>query len=690
MSAGPSSMGAEPSVENGTTATPAPTGEHDTAAPAPTGEHDTAAPVAPTAHDTATTPPGSGEPRGVAVGFETEDRHDRRLALTASGRLAELNAAGLIEAADVHVARRLTEIVGEEDELVTTTLALLVRAVREGSTSLAPAHAREVLVPVLTDLPDDEAWLARLEDSAVSTAGVVRVEHGLAYLDRYHREERQVAEDLARRRAASVPPVDVEILEAGLARVFADDTWQEQRDAVRVAASQLTTVLAGGPGTGKTSTVAGLLTLLLEQAEADGLRIALAAPTGKAAARLRESVVSSIAHMPEVDRRRLGSDIEAVTIHRLLGWRPDSGNRFRRDRGNPLPHDIIVVDEASMLSLTLTARLLEALRPSSRLLLVGDPDQLASVEAGAVLADLVAGYGLDDTPPGQTTSPSPAQAEADRPRPADGPRPGTGDERHTSGTARTASRPVVRLRTSHRFGQEIGALAEAVRVGDADEVVDLLAAAGEGSPVRHLRLDDVLSVDEALRAPLLRHAADLRELALAGRHADALRELGSHRLLCAHREGPWGVRPWNDRIERWLSEATGYHGRHVVGRPLLVTANDRGLGLFNGDTGVMSLREDGRPAAAFGEPDSPVVHPASSLAEVETAYAMTIHKSQGSQARSVTVLLPEPDSRLLTRELLYTAITRAQESVTLVGTEESVRAAVGRRTQRATGLRHRL
>ena len=337
-----------------------------------------------------------------------------------------------------------------------------------------------------------------------------------------------------------------------------------------------------------------------------------------------------------------------MTVHRLLGWRPDSSNRFRRDRRNPLPHDIVVVDEASMLSLTLTARLLEALRPTSRLVLVGDPDQLASVEAGAVLADLVAGY------------------------------------------AGREGSPVVRLRTSHRFGEEIGALAEAVRTGDADRTLELLGAARSGGPVEHLVVDDVLAADEALRPRLLEHALRLREHALAGDYAGALTQLGEHRLLCAHRDGPWGVGPWNDRVERWLGEATEYAGRQVVGRPLLVTTNDRGLGLYNGDTGVMALREDGRVVGAFGEPTSPAVHAATSLAEVETAHALTIHKSQGSQARSVTVLLPDAASRLLTRELLYTAITRAQESVTLVGSEAAVRAAVERRTQRATGLRHRV
>lgn len=614
-----------------------------------------------------------------------EDRFDRRYALSASGDLAELNSAGIIEAADVHVATRLADLVGETDSLVRMTLALAVRAAREGSTSLDPEHARELLTepagpvgpadssvpdsPVdspgdahplagasaasgapFVDLPVTDEWLDRVRGSALATQGVLVVEHGLVYLDRYHREEVQVATDLASRAAEDAPPVDAAVLEAGLERVFPGESWTEQRDAVRAAASRLVTVLAGGPGTGKTSTVAGLLTLLLEQAEASGRRprIALAAPTGKAAARLRESVLGSLQHLPEQDRARLGTEIEAVTVHRLLGWRPDSGNRFKRDRGNPLPHDIVVVDEASMLSLTLTARLLEALRPATRLLLVGDPDQLASVEAGAVLADLVAGY-------------------ADR-----------------------DDSPVVRLSTSHRFGREIGSLAEAIRVGDADRVVEILAAARPGGPVELIPVDDVLGADEVLRPRLLEHALRLRALALAGDHAGALRALGEQRLLCAHRDGPWGVGPWNDRVERWLGEATDYTGRQLVGRPLLVTTNDRGLGLYNGDTGVMAMRDNDRVVGVFGEPTAPLVHAATSLADVDTAHAMTIHKSQGSQARTVTVLLPDADSRLLTRELLYTAVTRAQESVVLVGSEAAVRAAVERRTQRATGLRHRV
>jgi len=586
--------------------------------------------------------------------FEPESRRDRRLALhVPDSALDRLNADGWIEAADVHVAARLGGLVGESDESVLASVALNVRAVREGSSCLDLAAVHADLSAAGSGPPswlpaDPAAWLAAVVGSELSAAGVVHVEFGLLYLDRYHREETQVAADLLARGGSAAPALDGAALEAGLERVFPGASWAEQRLAVRAAAYKSTTVLVGGPGTGKTSTVAGLLALLLEQAETTGRppRIALAAPTGKAAARLKESVAESLAQMPAADRERLGR-VDAMTLHRLLGWRADSSTRFRHNRTNPLPADIVVVDEASMLSLTMTARLLDALRPGTRLVLVGDPDQLASVEAGAVLADLVAGYG-----------------DA-----ADG--------------------PIVRLRTSHRFGEQIGRLADAVRSGSADEVVAALRD-GEATELEFVEVGDVAAAEERLRPRLLEGALGLRQLALSGDVAGALRALGQERLLCAHRDGPWGAATWNGRVQRWLSESVGHYGRHTAGEPLLVTANDYRLGLHNGDTGLVVLGAHGRLAAAFGEPDDPVLHSVSAAAVADTAHAMTIHKSQGSQARHVTVLLPEVDSRLLTRELLYTAITRAQERVTVVGSEAAIRGAVAHRTARASGLRHRL
>ena len=588
--------------------------------------------------------------------FAIDDAHDRRLARSASGLLATFNVAGVLEAADVHVAARLAAMVGETDETVQLAVALAVRAVRRGSVCVDLAEVvgaeggreAESVLP----WPPVEGWLDRVAASAFTTASVTRVEAGLLYLDRYWREEGQVRDDLVARAAQPSPVVDAGRLDAGAARIFPDG-FAEQRDAARAAALRWTTVLTGGPGTGKTTAVAGLLALLAEQASADRPpRVALTAPTGKAAARLQEAVASAAAALPPEDRERLGT-LQAATLHRLLGSRPDSRTRFRHHRSNRLPHDIVVVDETSMVSLTMMARLIEAVRPDARLVLVGDPDQLASVEAGAVLADLVGGLGARDPD------------------------------------------SVVALRTSHRFGARIGALAAAVRDGDDDTAWSLLT---EGGPEIELVDADHPHANDLVRGVALEAAVAVRAAAESGDGAAAVAAMDRHRLLCAHREGPHGAAHWNRQIERWLGEAIGSPvgaawGREwYVGRPLLVTENDYGLGLFNGDTGVV-VRDDAAPhglRAVIAAVGAPLSFATSRLAQVETLHAMTVHKSQGSQAAEVTVLLPTEDSRLLSRELFYTAITRAQDKVRVVGTEATVRAAVTRRAQRASGLRQRL
>jgi exodeoxyribonuclease V alpha subunit len=396
-------------------------------------------------------------------------------------------------------------------------------------------------------------------------------------------------------------------------------------------------VLTGGPGTGKTTTVARLLALL---ASGRRLRIALAAPTGKAAARLQEAVQLEVSKLDPSHREALAG-LHATTLHRLLGSRPDTSARFRHHRGNRLPHDVIVVDETSMVSLTMMARLLEAVRPETRLVLVGDPDQLASVEAGAVLADLVDGLG-----------------EA----------------------------KIAALKTSHRFGESIGELATAIRVGDAHRAVEVLRAGGE-----HIEWIETDDPRDKLRKVLVPHALQLRAAAILGDEKAALEVLDEHRLLCAHRRGPYGVQHWNRQVERWLTEETGepIWTSWYAGRPILVTANDYGLGLYNGDTGVTVVRE-GALRAVIGGTGERQTFATSRLADVETMHAMTIHKSQGSQADQVTVLLPQEDSRLLTRELFYTAVTRAKERVRVVGSEAALRAAIERRAVRASGLAQRL
>ncbi|MDQ2636684.1 MAG: exodeoxyribonuclease V subunit alpha [Actinomycetota bacterium] len=546
---------------------------------------------------------------------------DWRRARSATGLLRTFTDAELIESADVHVAQRLTTLAKDPDERVALAIALLVRALRGGSVCLGLASA-EALVEV--------KGLGEAVRASPLTGVALRVDGDLLYLDRYWREEQQVCDDILAMLAAQPTRASADI-----DRLFPEG-FEEQRAAAEVALSQGLTVLTGGPGTGKTTTVARLLALL---AGGSRLRIALAAPTGKAAARLQEAVQLEVDKLSAADRSAL-ADLQATTLHRLLGSRPDTSARFRHNRANRLPHDVIVVDETSMVSLTMMARLLEAVRPDARLILVGDPDQLASVEAGAVLADLVDGLG--------------------------------------------GSR-IAELTTSHRFGASIGALASAIRAGGADTAVDVLREGGD-----HIEWADTDAPAEHLRKVMVPWAVTLRQAAILGDDTAALATLNEHRLLCAHRRGPYGVRYWNHQVERWLAERTGepIWSDWYAGRPVLVTANDYGLGLYNGDTGVTVQRDEVLRAVIAGT--SRVEFATSRLADVDTMHAMTIHKSQGSQADEVTVLLPPEDSRLLTRELFYTAVTRAKSRVRVIGPEASVRAAIERRAVRASGLAQRL
>jgi exodeoxyribonuclease V alpha subunit len=522
----------------------------------------------------------------------------------------------IFEPADVHVAQRLTALREETDERVALAVKFVVRALRGGSVCVDLKSAE------LVDLAEAVKASPLLNDPPI-----LRLNEDLLYLDRYWLEEQQVCDDIL----AMVKPRPAEASPA-MDRLFPKG-FEEQRAAAEVALSQGLTVLTGGPGTGKTTTVARLLALL---ASGRRVRIALAAPTGKAAARLQEAVQLEVANLEPADQEAL-SGLHATTLHRLLGSRPDTSARFKHHRGNRLPHDVIVVDETSMVSLTMMARLLEAVRPDTRLILVGDSDQLASVEAGAVLADLVDGL---------------------------------------------AEKKVAALKTSHRFGRSIGELAAAIRVGDADRAIAVLRSGDE-----HIEWIDAEDPRDKLRNVLVRHAVALRTAAILGDERAALKILDEHRLLCAHRRGPFGVAYWNRQVERWLTEETGEPtwSTWYAGRPVLVTANDYGLGLYNGDTGVTVIR-DGALRAVIGE----VTFATSRLADVETVHAMTIHKSQGSQADEVTVLLPQEDSRLLTRELFYTAVTRAKERVRVVGSEAALRTAIERRAVRASGLARRL
>ena len=499
--------------------------------------------------------------------FEPTGELDWRLAAHATGLLADFNAATLLTAADVHVAARMGVLGRETDERVLLAVALAVRAVRRGSVCLDLAAAPETVRDLGLDWPDHDAWVAAVEASPLLEQRVIRWEHGLLYLDRYHRLESQVCDDLLARTSQPPPSVDPALLESTIELIADDHFSDEQRTAAAAAAGSWTTVLTGGPGTGKTTTVARMLVLLADQAAAQDKRIsvALAAPTGKAATRLQEAVLGGLDRIatlsPEAAQaaERVGRP-HGLTLHRLLGWRFDNSTRFRHDRGNRLKYDVVVVDESSMVELTLMGRLLEAIRPESRLILVGDPQQLTSVGAGAVLSDLVAGY--DGSP----------------------------------------ASPVSALVENHRSEQDIRELAAALRVGDADGVLDVLRSTSD--QVSFVEATDDDQIAAALRPECVTGALEVLAAAQAEEPGRAIAGLDRHRLLCAHREGPYGVRRWNHQVERWLVEETGgeIYEQWYVGRPLLVTSNDYTLDLYNGEIGVV-VRQGRRPRAFFSGSD---------------------------------------------------------------------------------------
>lgn len=421
-------------------------------------------------------------------------------------------------------------------------------------------------------------------------------------------------------------------------------------------------ILLGGPGTGKTYTLAKELIARFQDATTPP-RIALAAPTGKAAARMKQALEKGFViaqSSPEVQQALRA--VPATTIHRLLGYNPARTPHFKHGPGSPLDLDLVVIDEVSMVSSAMLHALLEALGPKTEIRLVGDPNQLASVEAGSVLGDIA--MACDE----------PGLPLHDR---------------------------CQRLTKQHRYAADsaIARLATAIRSGDADASLALLS--GGSADVVWIKPGDSKRIDEILELAR-RHARRLRELAkqMSGTALERAKHVlvaqTELQVLCARRTGPTGVAGWNQRIEKGLGvgPAPGWYS----GRPIMITQNNSDLGLFNGDVGVVVPAEEPSGAAAtgvrkdavFAFGDEVIWQPVTRLEDVETVHALTIHKSQGSEYGHAIVVLPEGKSRLLTRELLYTGVTRAVEQVTVIGSEDVIRQAITTPIRRATGLAARL
>ncbi|MBK4739132.1 exodeoxyribonuclease V subunit alpha [Noviherbaspirillum pedocola] len=522
------------------------------------------------------------------------------------------------------------------------------------------------------------------------------------YLRRYWTDETLVAGAVAAR-AAKPRDVDPDAVRRWLDQMFdplVDGGPDWQKIACGVAVRSHFSIVTGGPGTGKTYTVARLLALLFALAEdPERLRIALAAPTGKAATRLKQSIDDALAGLAA----RLGDSLPlahlagrigaALTLHSLLGARPDT-RATRHHAGNPLDVDVLIVDEASMIHLGMMASLLDALPPQAMVILLGDKDQLASVEAGAVLGDLC--HRAQEGCYTAATAAYVARACGES-IPAD----------MLCGGSELAQQTVM-LRKSRRFDGSIGVLAGAVNSGDVEGARRALkgAPSAEVHWLERGRPDDLLRLALEGREAAGGFGAYLSRLkshpvpgtdfaAHAAWVRDVLHAFDQFRILCAVREGDWGVAGINRMLERALDDEglLRCRGEWYLGRPVMVTRNDHATGVFNGDVGIALPDPVRGDSLRVWFPHGATVRSvlASRLPHVETAFAMTVHKVQGSEFQHAAMALPPLRNGMLSRELVYTGITRARERFTLVSPEPGIFGdAILKRTRRASGLRARL
>ncbi|MDV2904604.1 exodeoxyribonuclease V subunit alpha [Phytobacter diazotrophicus] len=540
-----------------------------------------------------------------------------------------------------------------------------------------PARAHPLLASLYEEAGYPADWRKTLLASPAVSEGEVATPMILVgerlYLNRMWCNECSIADFFAR---VNQPlEVDENRLRQALDDLFqpSDDiNWQKV--AAAVALTRRVSVISGGPGTGKTTTVAKLLAALVQMADGARCRICLAAPTGKAAARLTESLGAALRQLPLTDKQKATLPDEASTLHRLLGALPGS-QRLRYHAGNPLHLDVLVVDEASMIDLPMMSRLIDALPQHARVIFLGDRDQLASVEAGAVLGDICAWVNKGFTPE--------RAAQLSR---ITGTTVPAGE-----GTSASALRDsLCLLQKSYRFGSDsgIGQLAAAVNRGDKTAASEVLSQGFSDIENKHLQsAEDYQSmIDDALAGyghflGLVRDGAQPQEVLAA---------FGEYQLLCALREGPFGVSGLNDRIEQALVRQRRItrpaHARWYHGRPVMITRNDASLGLFNGDIGI-ALDQGQGIRVWFPLPDGSLksVQP-SRLPEHDTAWAMTVHKSQGSEFDHAALILPGQIVPVVTRELVYTAITRAKKRLSLYADECILAQAIATRTERRSGL----
>ncbi len=604
--------------------------------------------------------------------------------------LAAILAGDFFQPIDRHFATLMQKFSNSDCPELILAAALVSRRLAEGNSCLGldevagevfPESPGGKISPLIC--PPRDQWKKVLratpivgqpgDDKPLILDGVGRL-----YLHRYWKYEQTVAKEILQRSQQPPFALDAKIVAANLKKLFPSTTKETnwQKVAAFAALRQRFCVITGGPGTGKTWTVARLLALLLESPGGENLRVKLAAPTGKAAARLQEALARSLAGLAcsETVKARLQAKDLTTTIHRLLGTIPQS-TKFRHDAGNPLPVDVLVVDEASMVSLALMAKLLAALKPNARLVLVGDQNQLPPVDAGDVLGDLCHAAAINGFSENFRADYRRCSGET-----LDGKNISSGDN---------LADTVIQLRTNFRSGETIALneISVAVNAGDAPAAMKLLqqpAAALAWQPLPSAKM-----LKAALRKAVVSHYGDVLKSATP---AEALAALEKFRILCAVREGPFGTEAVNRLAEEILAEA-GFippdklKSGNYAGRPLMVTTNNYALKLFNGDTGVVWPADNFSALVHFpGETGGLRAVARERLPEHETVFALTIHKSQGSEFDRVLLVLPEAASPVLTRQLFYTGLTRARQSVRIFAPETILRATIATQLQRASGL----
>lgn len=606
--------------------------------------------------------------------------------------LFRLLSAGSLSHLDFHFARFMGRLAGGTDQQLLMAAALVSASARNGHICLDLSQLGETLLLPAENgdavrCPNASEWRRHLLKTPVigrpgDQAPLILDDQSRLYLYRYWEYQTFLVDAITKRLGDKRQAADPERLRESLGQLFPPQPTGEidwQKVAAFAAAHLKFMVISGGPGTGKTTTVAKILALLAEQWRRRSPRIALAAPTGKAVARLREAIKQAKQRLDCSEEVKDAIPEEASTIHRLLGSIPGSPY-FRHNAEDLLPLDVAVVDEASMVDLALMAKLFQALPADARVILLGDKDQLASVEAGAVLGDIcdtghVHGYSKRFVDELQRVTGYDLSAGS-----CEDAGKGLGDS-------------IIELRKSYRFGtgSGIGVLSRAVNVGNAAQALAILQ--NEEFPnVRRRKPLAADSLGALIKKPVIEgfeHYLQTRE------PLECFSLFDRFRILCAVREGPWGVKNLNRLAEKVLA-AQGLirpDARWYRGRPVMIRINDYNLRLFNGDVGIaLSDPESGGELRVFfpgGQGTVRKFHPLR-LPEHETVFAMTVHKSQGSEFDRVLLILPDRDTPVLTRELLYTAITRAREDVEIWAQENVFTATAARRTERMSGLRDAL